>query len=101
MVGMNKEEFMSLMRFPREWLIWGMYPDELFVRQLEGYEPGHEDGSEHDRHGALHWWIRKGPDKQELEYLIRLAMLDPDNFMADDAFVIYGRAKALTRIMRP
>ena len=51
---MTKIEFLKLMRFPTEWDTLGMYPDELFAFQLAHYEPGHEEGAEHDRNGAFH-----------------------------------------------
>ncbi len=81
---MTKSEFLGLMRFPKEWSELDMYPDELFVWQVGGYEPGHEDGAEHDRNGAFHWWLKKPPSKIQLQHLIRLAALDPDIFVAED-----------------
>ena len=81
---MTKSEFLKLMHFPAEWVSLGMYPDELFQWQLAGYQPGHEEGSEHDRNGAFHWWLRRQPSKTELENLLRLAALDPDPMLGDD-----------------
>lgn len=81
----TKEEFLKLMRFPQEWLAWGMYPDQLFEIQVAGYEPGNERGSEHDRYGAVHWWIHQDPSADELIKLFRLMLLDPDQVMAEDA----------------
>jgi hypothetical protein len=81
---MTKVEFLELMRFPKEWLELGMYPDELFDWQISGYEPGHENGAEHDRNGAFHWWLKKQPSKSELQRLICLAAIDPDPFLAED-----------------
>ena len=81
---MTKSEFLKLMRFPVEWVSLGMYPDELLQWQLSGYQPGHEDGSEHDRNGAFHWWLRRQPSKKELENLLRLAALDPDPMLGED-----------------
>lgn len=72
------------MRFPTEWIEFEMYPDELFQWQLSRYEPGHEDGAEHDRNGAFHWWLRRSPTKAELGKLLRLAALDPDPLLGDD-----------------
>ena len=73
-----------LMKFPLEWISWGMYPDELFEWQISGYRPGHEDGSEHDRNGAFHWWLRRSPTQDELDKLLRLAALDPDQLLGND-----------------
>jgi hypothetical protein len=81
---MNKDEFLQLMGFPKEWLLLEMYPDELFKWQLNGYLPGHEKGAEHDRNGAFHWWLRRLPTRDQLENLLRLAALDPDRGLGDD-----------------
>lgn len=81
---MNKEQFLKLMHFPVEWNSYGMYPDSLFQEQLRGYQPGHEDGAEHDRNGAFHWWLRKNPTKEQLMKLTELTFLDPDPMMASD-----------------
>ena len=56
----------------------------LFERQIDGYEPGHENGAEHDRNGAFHWWLKRQPSKSELQLLIRLAAIDPDPFIRED-----------------
>ncbi len=81
---MTKEQFLQIMRFPPEWITFGMYPDELAQWQTSGYEPGHEDGAEHDRNGAFHWWLRRSPTKDELEKLLRLAALDSDSLLGND-----------------
>ena len=62
-------------------MAWGMIPDELAVIQVDGYQPGHEDASEHDRHGAFQWWIKRDPDADVLVKLVRLSWLDPDPLM--------------------
>jgi len=72
------------MRFPIEWDTLGMYPQELAKLQIELYEPGHEQGSEHDRNGAFHWWLRQGPARRQVENLRRLAELDPDRLLGQD-----------------
>lgn len=81
---MNKTEFLQLMGFPHEWLSSGMYVDDLFAWQLAGYVPGHEEGAEHDRNGAFHWWLRKNPDKPHLSRLLHLAASDPDPLLGLD-----------------
>jgi len=81
---MTKIEFMKLMRFPEEWLGMGMYTDELFSLQLSGYTPGDEEGAEHDRNGAFHWWLRQQPTKEQLRSILRLASLDPDPALGND-----------------
>ncbi|MDP4078346.1 hypothetical protein [Acidovorax sp. A1169] len=84
---MNKTEFLQLMRFPNEWLSSGMYVDDLFVWQLAGYAPGHEEGAEHNRNGAFHWWLRKNPDKRSLSRLLDLAAADPDPLLGLDVLL--------------
>jgi hypothetical protein len=91
---MTKDEFLKLMRFPAEWATLGMYPDELFQWQRSGYQPGHEDGAEHDRNGAFHWWLRRSPTKPELEKLVRLAALDPDRALGEDLRKYFRKAAA-------
>ena len=81
---MTKDEFLQLMRFPIEWDSLGMYPQELFEAQVARYEPGDERGSEHDRNGAFHWWLRKGLTKHQVELLRRLSHLDPDPLLGQD-----------------
>ncbi|MHA6881789.1 hypothetical protein [Ralstonia pseudosolanacearum] len=91
---MIKLEFVQLMRFPVEWITLEMYPDELFQWQLAGYQPGHEEGVEHDRNGAFHWWFRRQPTKIELEKLLRLAALDPDPLLGEDLRQYIRKASA-------
>lgn len=81
---MTKEQYLQLMRFPSEWVVFEMYPDELAEWQIAGYELGHEEASEHDRNGAFHWWLRRSPNKNTLEKLLRLAALDPDPYLGND-----------------
>jgi hypothetical protein len=78
---MTHAEWLQLMRFPSEWMAWGMIPDELASIQLSRHEPGHEDASEHDRHGAFQWWLRREPSAEVLVKLARLSWLDPDLLM--------------------
>lgn len=81
---MTKKEFLHLMNFPPEWESWGLCPDELFQGQLGMYRPGDERGSEHDRNGAFHWWLKRSPSKAILEKLLLLADKDSDPVMAGD-----------------
>lgn len=82
---MTKRKFTKLMKFPREWMMWGFYPDELFDLHLKQYQPGHENASEHYRFGAFHWWLHKKPSKEQLLKLVVLTWLDPEKNMAGDA----------------
>jgi uncharacterized membrane protein (UPF0182 family) len=81
---MNKSEFMLIMHIPQEWEKFGMYPNELFKVQIERFEPSHVEGSEHDRNGMFHWWLRQEPSKAQLLKLVALTFLDPDPLMAED-----------------
>lgn len=79
-----KLPFLELMHFPKEWLEFGLYPDELFIGQVDHYLSGDEDGSEHYRNGAFHWWLKRNPTRQQLSNLIQLTFLDRDSLMAGD-----------------
>jgi hypothetical protein len=80
----KKADFLTLMKFPKEWATYEMYPDELFNGQVSQYQPGDENAGEHDRNGAFHWWLRRSPTREQLDKLLRLAALDPDRMMGDD-----------------
>ncbi len=81
---MDRDDFLKLMCFPPEWEAFDMYPEELAVIQISGYQPGHESASEHDRCGAFHWWLKKEPAEPELKKLMCLASIDPDKLMGED-----------------
>ena len=82
--AMTKAEFCALMDFPPEWSDFDMYPDEVFAVQCGAYKPGDEEGSEHYRNGVFHWWLQRGPTKEQLVKLVKLASVDPDLWMAKD-----------------
>jgi hypothetical protein len=81
----TKTDFAKLMRFPGEWILWDLYPDELFEAQFRMYRPDDENGAEHDRNGAFHWWLKRNPGVDVLEKLYELTLLDEDQVMAGDA----------------
>lgn len=81
---MTKAEFLKLMSYPAEWLEWNMYPDELWEKQFQLYQKGDERGSEHDRNGAFHWWLKQDIASDQLQKLILLTFKDPDPIMAAD-----------------
>ena len=81
---MDSESFLELMNFPRAWQEWGMFPPELADSVVEKYKKGDEAGSEHDRNGAFHWWLRQSPGVSVLVKLVKLSALDPDPLMARD-----------------
>lgn len=80
---MNQSEFLQLMRYPKEWVLWDMLPEEVVRVQLAEYEPGSERASEHYRNGTFHFWLRQEPSKEILIKLARLSFLDPDPLMAE------------------
>lgn len=77
--------FLKLMQFPSEWLTLDMYPMVLFSEQMRIYEKGDEEGSEHYRYGAFHWWLKNHPTAIQLSNLLQLTYLDKDELMAGDA----------------
>jgi hypothetical protein len=79
---MTHTEWLDLMQFPPEWAAWQLIPSELAAAQLAGFEPGHEEASEHDRHGAFQWWLKRQPRPEVLVQLAQLSWLDPDPLMA-------------------
>ncbi|WP_058937503.1 hypothetical protein [Roseateles depolymerans] len=91
---MSKLQFIELMQFPPGWILLDMYPDELFEWQASRYKPGHENGAEHDRNGAFHWWFRRNPSKDELKKLVQLAAADPDPLLGADLRRYIREAKA-------
>lgn len=78
----TKNKFTKLMNYPAQWMIWNLYPTELFKLQLEEYEIGHENSSEHYRYGAFQWWISKKPSEEIKIKLFELSQFDSDPFMA-------------------
>jgi len=81
---MTRGEYIALMNFPREWEQWDMLPDAFLLSAIAAYKPGDESGSEHDRNGAFHFWLRQNPSKNQLLTLFRLSLLDPDPHLASD-----------------
>ncbi|MCR1320266.1 hypothetical protein ACKURH_21090 [Enterobacter soli] len=98
---MNKDDFLKKMNFPIEWIIYDMYPDELYALQITYYQEGDEQGSEHDRNGAFHWWLKRNPNKNELALLIKLTYLDPDQLMANDVRSYIRQAKNYDCTLEP
>lgn len=58
----TKEEFLTLMCFPKEWLEWDMIPNELANMQLSNYEVGHENACD-DTHDCRFTYARWQPAK--------------------------------------
>ncbi len=93
-----KSAFLELMHFPKEWLEFGLYPDELFIGQVDNYILGDEDGSEHYRNGAFHWWLKRNPTREQLSNLVQLTFLDRDSLMATDVRDYILREKRVSTI---
>jgi hypothetical protein len=81
---MDEGRYLSLMSFPPQWTELGMFPAELSRELVSRYRPGDEEGSEHDRNGAFHWWLRRNPPIDVLVKLAQLTVVDPDPLMAAD-----------------
>jgi hypothetical protein len=97
---LNKEQFAELMQFPKAWLAWGMYNDELFKIQLADCEPRSEDAPEHYRYGAFRWWLGRTLTNEELTKYVALTFLDPDQAMAGSARRDLASSKALSPELR-
>ena len=81
---MNRAEYLSLMNFPSQWEEWNMIPDEWLIEAISSYQPGNENASEHDRHGAFQWWLRhQHLEANQLVSLAKLTFLDPEPLMGE------------------
>ena len=83
-----KSQFLHTYGFPHEWEAWGLYPDALFEGQLRATADDEDpQPDEHLRYGAFLWWVSQYRDlsRDTLTQLMRLAILDPDTFMAGAA----------------
>lgn len=84
----EKSQFLRAYGFPDEWEAWGWYPDTLFEGQLRDTANDIDpQPDEHLRYGAFLWWVNghRGLSWDALAQLLRLAVLDPDTFMAGAA----------------
>ena len=79
---MTIEEFLELMEFPPLWRELDMADPEYLAECIARYRPGHEESSEHDRHGLFQYWLKREPAKETLLKLVRLSFVDPDKGMA-------------------
>ena len=87
---MTKEEFLEFLDFPREWLEYSLYPDELFMIQKAAMSKDEMTcrlslkkyglGSEHYRYGAF-WWVIKNIGYSALDGLKTVMEKDPDEIM--------------------
>ena len=91
---MTRCEYLNLMRFPKEWEAWGLIDEVWLAGALKQYEPGNETASEHDRHGAFQWWLKRQPTKDILLKLAKLSWLDPDEPMGSSVRKSIAESKA-------
>lgn len=81
---MKTEDYLELMRFPKEWQELGMVPDEEYISDhIFHLKPGMEHTPEHARHEAFHYWLAREPSTEQLERLAKLSFLDPDVEMGE------------------
>jgi hypothetical protein len=52
-MAITKEQFLKVMKFPKEWVEWGMWTDELSDIYVTTYEPEHEGATEHNLNATL------------------------------------------------
>ena len=79
----TKSRRAELLEFPKEWLTWEMYPDELFETHRKSFQPGNESESENERNETFHFLLSKEPTEDQLSHLTRLSLLDPDHMIAE------------------
>jgi len=80
----NKNKLAELLHFPKEWLEWRMYPDEMFLAHRKEFQPGDESGSENNRNRTFHYWLSSELTEEQLIQLVKLSLLDPDPLMAEN-----------------
>ena len=80
----TKERLAGLLEFPKEWLEWEMYPDDMFLAHRRQFLPGNESDSENERNEVFHFWLSKELSEDQLIQLVKLSQLDPDPLMAED-----------------
>ena len=81
---MTRAEFAKRIRLSDEWLKLDLYPDEIFLGQVQEFlkEGNTTDvefipGDEHYRNGVYWYWIRR-PDEIDMMILRSLVELDRD-----------------------
>ena len=79
----NKNKLAKTLHFPKEWLAWKMYPDELFLAHRKLFLPGNESDSENERNETFHYWLSRELTENQLIKLVKLSFLDPDPLMAE------------------
>ncbi len=80
----SKSKLAELLHFPKEWLEGRMYPDEVFLAHRKEFQPGDEASSENNRNRVFHYWLSRVLTEEQLIKLVKLSLLDPDPFMAEN-----------------
>lgn len=80
----TKNKLAEILHFPKEWLAWKMYPEELFLAHRKTFQPGNESDSENERNETFHYWLSRELTEDQLLKLIKLSQLDPDPMMAEN-----------------
>jgi len=99
-MAMKRDDYLALMKFPKEWIEMGMFPDELWDTARQYYQSGHGQSPEHDRNGAFHWWLKRSPSRDVLQKLVELSFLDPDQLMAADVRSYIGKSENADSMIR-
>ncbi len=80
----TKNRLAELLHFPKEWLAWGLYPDEMFLAHRKLFQPGNESDSENERNETFHYWLSRELTEDQFIKLVKLSFLDPDPIMAEN-----------------
>jgi hypothetical protein len=77
---------LALLKYPTQWLTYGLLPTGLLALQLRQLETGGAPGTEHYRYAAFQALLHAPPYSDRLvEQYLELARLDPDEAMARSA----------------
>ena len=80
----TKPRLAKLLEFPKEWLAWKMYPEEIFLAHRKLFLPGNESDSENERNETFHYWLSRELSEDQFLKLVKLSQLDPDPLMAEN-----------------
>lgn len=80
----TKSKLAEILHFPKEWLEWKMYPDEMFLAHRKQFQPGNESDCENERNETFHHWLSRELTEDQLLKLVKLSQLDPDPLMAEN-----------------
>ena len=67
---LTKNKLAEILHFPKEWLEWKMYPEELFLEHRKLFQPGNESDSENERNETFHHWLSRELTEVQLLRLI-------------------------------